>query len=400
MQLDFASMAILITINLGVMGLALPLVMGSPISRAAQHAQRYFVLQAVAWALILSASRVRGTSWDMVLSVGATCAASAALWQMAQALQQWLGPRPLRRWLLILSILAPAGFAVLFQHSAWRMAWYSLCHALMITSLGWMCLRPRRTVSNAWRYLMAACSILMAAGLFTRAYLAGWTPWLQDFAQDNSVNHVFALIAQLCGTLFLVSMLVAWRDETNQKLRDMAMTDQLTGLANRHALLQKAPEMQAHAHRQKIPLALVLLDIDYFKTVNDQHGHVIGDQALQLLAQVLRQHTRGDEIASRWGGEEFCLLLYAQTETVEKFYQRLSEALQAQSLHDLGFGLQLSAGCAIQMPHYSYSLTQLLQYADAALYTAKSQGRGQLSFQTSPLPPPLAPACTLQGRTL
>ena len=85
MQLDFASMAILIAINLAVIGVALPLAMGTPISRAAQHMQGYFLLQALGWALILAASRIRGTTWDPIFSIAATCAASAAQWLMAKA---------------------------------------------------------------------------------------------------------------------------------------------------------------------------------------------------------------------------------------------------------------------------------------------------------------------------
>lgn len=112
MQLDFISMATLIAINLVVIGMALPLVMGTPVSTAAQHAQKYFVLQALGWGLILAAARLRGSTWDPALSLLATCAASAAQWQMAQALQSWLGPRPLRRWVLVLCLLGPLGFAV------------------------------------------------------------------------------------------------------------------------------------------------------------------------------------------------------------------------------------------------------------------------------------------------
>lgn len=392
MQLDFASMAILITLNLVVIGLALPLVMGAPISRAAQHAQRYFLLQACGWGLILVASRIRGHALDPFISLAAACAASAAPWQMAQALEHWLGPRPLRRLVLTLCCLGPIGFAFLLDHIAWRMTWYSACHAALIASLGWMCLHPQRSAATSWRYLMASSAVVMALSLLTRAVIASQTPWLQEFAQETITNHVFAIIAQVCGSLALVSMLVAWRDETNQKLRNMAMTDQLTGLANRHALLHTAPLMLAQAQRQHLPLAVVLLDLDHFKQVNDVHGHAVGDQALQLLARVLQSEMRADELAARWGGEEFCLLMFAQPEGIERFYQRLSTALRRQSQATLGFALQLSAGGALQSTAMPQKLEQLLQQADTALYRAKRDGRGQLALALATLPPPMAPA--------
>lgn len=396
MQLDFASMAILIAINLAVIGVALPLAMGTPISRAAQHMQGYFLLQALGWALILAASRIRGTTWDPIFSIAATCAASAAQWLMAQTLQSWLGPHSLSRLVLGLCVLGPLGFIFFIDSMTQRMAWYSLCHGLSIACLGWMCLRPQRPAAPHWRYLMAGCALVMSCSLFTRAYLAAYTPWLSGFAQDGVANHVFAVIAQVCGSLVLVCMLVAWRDETNQKLRELALNDQLTGLANRHALLQAAPLMQALAKRQQLPLAVLLLDIDHFKAVNDQHGHSVGDQALQLLARVLKSEVRSDEMAARWGGEEFCLLLYAQPTAVDAFYQRLCVMLQQQSLQELGFALHLSGGCALQSLQQPQSLQQLLQHADTALYEAKSNGRGRLVFERTSIAPALAPARAAQ----
>lgn len=399
MQLDFASMAILIAINLAVIGVALPLAMGAPVSRAARHVQGYFLLQALGWTLILVANRIRDTPWDPIFSVAAACAASAAQWQMAQTLQSWLGAHPLRRVVIGLCIAGPLGFIFFIDSMPQRMAWYSLCHGLSIVSLGWMCLRPQRPASSSWRYLMVGCAVVMGGSLFTRAYLAAYTSWLGGFTHDGTANHIFAVIAQVCGSLVLVSMLVGWRDETNQKLRELAMNDQLTGLANRHALLQAAPLMQALAKRQQLPLAVLLLDIDHFKAVNDQHGHNVGDQALQLLAKTLQSQVRSDEMASRWGGEEFCLLLYAQPAAVDALYQRLCALLQHQSLQELGFSLHLSGGCALQSPSNPQSLQQLLQHADTALYEAKSNGRGRLAFERTAISPALAPARAAQAQS-
>lgn len=392
MSLDFFSMALLIAINLAVMGLVLPLVMGSPVSEAAQHAQRSFLVQAMSWVALLTASRLRGLPVEPWISVLGTVLATAAQWQLCLALQGWLGPRPLRRLVLALCILAPLGFTLLLGHIAQRMAWFSVCYGLIVACLGWMCLFPQRPTARAWRYLLATCTLVIAGTFLTRAYLALAAPALPDFTSNTQVNHVFALLGQLCSSLSLISALVAWRDETSQQLRDQALTDQLTGLANRHALLQQAPRMLELAQRQQLPLAVLMLDLDHFKSVNDQHGHAMGDRALQVLAQVMRSTLRSDEIAARWGGEEFCVMLYGPTAAAENFYQRLSSALSHDSEQILGFGLQLSAGCAIAHPTRSYQLEPLLQQADVALYLAKHRGRGQLVVADAPVPPPLAPA--------
>lgn len=381
MTFDFASMAILTAVNLAVIGMALPVVMGTPLSQAAHHTQSYFLFQGVAWGLIVAASRLRGTPLDPALSLAAACAASTAQWQMAKALDHWLGPRPLRYVLMVACLMGPVGFALLIHSMPLRIAWYSLCHAATIACLGWMCLHPQRSTAQSWRYLLAGCATVMTVCLLARAYLAANTLLLQDFGHSTQLNIGFTVCAQICGSLTLVSLLVAWRDETNQQLRNMAMTDQLTGLSNRYAMLQTAPLMQAIAKHQQLPLAVVMLDIDHFKAVNDEYGHAKGDQALQLFAQVLKQQLRADEMAARWGGEEFCLLMYAQAPAIDIFYQRLSRALLQRSLQELGFALHLSAGCALQPSHQARHLEALLQQADTALYAAKSSGRGKLAFE-------------------
>lgn len=381
-SLDFISMAVLIALNLAITGCTLPLVMGTQVSRAAKHGQAYFLLQATGWLLVMLGTRLRGMAiepWVVGLS---TCCASAALWQMSLALEQWLGPRRLRYAVWALCLLGPLGFAIWHADMQLRLVWYCGLHGLTMLGIGSLCFQPQRHVGTAWRYLMAACALTMACTMLMRAYVAATTPDFHDFTQDNRLNHVFVLIAHLCGTMTLVSMLVAWRDEANQQLRELAMSDQLTGLANRHALLQAAPLMLSMAQRQQLPLSVMLLDMDHFKAVNDRHGHVTGDAALQLLGQVLRMGTRSGELAARWGGEEFCLLVYGAEKDVDIIYQRLRHLLHHQSQQQLGFALTISCGCAIQFPHAAFTgdFQDLLHAADTALYAAKTQGRDRLVF--------------------
>jgi diguanylate cyclase (GGDEF)-like protein len=216
----------------------------------------------------------------------------------------------------------------------------------------------------------------MGLMLFVRSYLALATPFLPSFTADSGANQVFALLTTLSSTLLMVAVLVAWRDETSQQLRDLALQDMLTGLANRRALLERAPAMLAHAQRHRQALALVMLDLDHFKHVNDEHGHAVGDQTLCLFARLLQQQLRADEIAARWGGEEFCLLLYTTSDGVDSLCTRLQAALLQASVQTLGFEVRFSAGCAHAPQVWSeLCLDLLLPPADAALYAAKRRGR-------------------------
>ena len=93
------------------------------------------------------------------------------------------------------------------------------------------------------------------------------------------------------------------------ELRAVARTDPLTGLANRRALDERLAWMVRHAHRTAQPLAVAMLDLDFFKGINDQHGHTVGDEVLQGLARRVLARIRATDTFARWGGEEFCLLL-------------------------------------------------------------------------------------------
>ncbi|CAB5718380.1 Probable diguanylate cyclase AdrA [Delftia tsuruhatensis] len=400
--LDFFSMTAVVAINMMAMSAALPLAMGRRVSGAARHAQHFFLLQALAWTFILAASRLpQGLPWRDLLSLAAAACAAMAQWQMARALREWLGPRPplLERGLIALCALGPLGFALLLPQMALRTGWFSAIHGLCLLALAGLCLGPHRPVAHSWRYLMCGVAAFMGLMLLVRSYLALATPWLPSFTADSGANQIFALLTTLSSTLLMVAVLVAWRDETSQQLRDMALQDTLTGLSNRRALLERAPAMLAHAQRHHQPLALVMLDLDHFKHVNDEHGHAMGDRTLCLFARLLQQQLRGDEIAARWGGEEFCLLLYTSADGVDSLCTRLQSALLQASVQTLGFEVRFSAGCAHTPQVWSgLCLELMLPPADAALYAAKRRGRDCWTMVRLG-PPEQRPAGTAPDRT-
>jgi diguanylate cyclase (GGDEF)-like protein len=154
-----------------------------------------------------------------------------------------------------------------------------------------------------------------------------------------------------------------------------AERDALTGLGNRRHLERRACELLPRTLAEGQPLALVLLDLDHFKRVNDEHGHLTGDQVLVLLAQLLRENMRGSDVLARYGGEEFVLLLpgMAMAAAVE-VCERLRERVLG---HDWPMKLAISAsfGVAATPPH---AWPALLQQADEALYRAKAGGRNRV----------------------
>jgi diguanylate cyclase (GGDEF)-like protein len=188
-----------------------------------------------------------------------------------------------------------------------------------------------------------------------------------------------ANVAQVVTTL---SILVAWREEAELELRRQAVTDVLTGLLNRRGWGELAVPQLASAHRHGIAVALLAIDLDHFKRVNDVYGHAVGDQALRLLGRLLQKEQRAGDCVARLGGEEFGMLLsYTGVEAAARFDARLRAAVRAATLAELGFAMEFSSGLAALRENES--MEDLLKRADAACYVAKSQGRGRLVLAES-----------------
>jgi diguanylate cyclase (GGDEF)-like protein len=163
-----------------------------------------------------------------------------------------------------------------------------------------------------------------------------------------------------------------------RKLKLAAMTDPLTQLPNRRFAMTRLDEEWLHAERAGAALALVMFDIDHFKTVNDGHGHQVGDDVLREVASVLRQHTRGDDVCARIGGEEFLLICRNATARAAAVVgDRVRQAVAALEFPGLGLPITLSAGVAERGPA-TLGSGQLLRHADDALYDAKARGRNRV----------------------
>ena len=170
-------------------------------------------------------------------------------------------------------------------------------------------------------------------------------------------------------------------DEQRAELTRLATLDELTGLFNRRFFMRRLKEEVERAARYQSPLSLLLLDIDYFKRVNDTYGHLVGDAVLVTLAAVLRATFRRTDVAARYGGEEFCALL-TQTDLMgaEQVAERMRQAFASQPV-ELQDGTRLSVTCSAGVAEFGRDAGDsqtLLKVADGRLYRAKGAGRNRV----------------------
>lgn len=225
----------------------------------------------------------------------------------------------------------------------------------------------------------------------TRVPEIGWTlVVIQERSAEQSAfidlltqNLVAALLVS--AVLLVLAQLTLGREQ--QRLETIARTDNLSGLLNRQVFETLFHQLCAQVQRRGESLSVALMDIDHFKQVNDNHGHLIGDAVIRHVSQQLTRHLRESDPLFRWGGEEFLLLMPGCT--LEEAKERLETIRRDLHTHPLQLEQQ-SGELAITM---SFGLTvvvpgedsaQLVQRADQALYAAKHGGRDRICISPAP----------------
>jgi diguanylate cyclase (GGDEF)-like protein/PAS domain S-box-containing protein len=209
---------------------------------------------------------------------------------------------------------------------------------------------------------------------------------LQICRQDGSrISVSLNVTAVRDATGNIVQSRSSWRDITERKrleeqLQQQATTDGLTGIANRRRFIDLATVEIKRSVRLNHPLAMAIMDLDHFKSINDTYGHVIGDQALIALTRICQGNIREIDLLARFGGDEFVVLFPETTAgEAQAVMERLRLALNAQPIDLRGkpVALTISVGIA-GLASESMSLDTLLDHADHALYQAKDAGRNRV----------------------
>ncbi|MBI5461622.1 MAG: diguanylate cyclase [Gammaproteobacteria bacterium] len=175
--------------------------------------------------------------------------------------------------------------------------------------------------------------------------------------------------------------------EQQRKLEEFAVTDQLTGLYNRHFLYEAAQQAVANASRHRYPLSLLLLDLDHFKLINDRHGHDVGDKVLCEVGALLRKSCRDGDVAARFGGEEFVLLL-VQCPLADARIKAERLCAEVDAASPAGHKVTASIGVASLPLGQQANFEQLFKQADLAVYAAKRSGRNRVVLADPPMPVP------------
>ena len=212
-----------------------------------------------------------------------------------------------------------------------------------------------------------------------------------DYPTVVAAAYVGMVVVVLLSSTFLTTRVQSTREHLRrqkaelaqalEQIRQLATHDDLTGLLNRRAMLDRMQLEQRRSLRSGSPLLIAQLDIDHFKAVNDTHGHAAGDLVLQSFADTVRRNVRDTDVLARWGGEEFVLLL-CDTPAADAvaLMERLRQAVQAMQVPVPQGGGPITVTVSIGLARHAPAdpLAGTLERADQALYAAKAGGRNRV----------------------
>jgi diguanylate cyclase (GGDEF)-like protein len=242
-----------------------------------------------------------------------------------------------------------------------------------------LCEKLRADSKRSYTYIILLTS-MSETGNIVKGLSAGADDYL------TKPFHAEELIARI-GVGRRVADLQRQIEAKNHLLKELALTDALTGLPNRRAVEDWVNRQLQGAARHGFPLWVVLTDLDHFKKINDTYGHAVGDTVLKEFASVLKSSTRQSDMCARIGGEEFVVVMsHGEREGAIFAVNRIRKQIEAHNFTFEGGRVTITAsfGVAGFTEGMRPDFHQILAQADAALYTAKNQGRNRVEYAEIP----------------
>lgn len=242
--------------------------------------------------------------------------------------------------------------------------------------------RPRITAlrmpARVCALLLASLMLIMVVRMAANRPIERWAA-----AGKESLLTIYSREATMIEvTLLSFSFIVLFVKETDRRLQEETRTDSLTGLWNRRAMEEAAMREVGLAIQSKAPLALLMMDLDCFKDLNDTFGHALGDRALRAVGSVLLTATGSEDQTARMGGEEFAVLLPGRSlEEAAEVAERLRVTIGDLRLHETEYSASVTVSIGVSvLRDGEYGWTEMLCRADDALYRAKRQGRNRVEI--------------------
>ena len=352
--------------------------------RSALQWSAYALLTGMSLVLFVWSTQIRN---EEMRALGNVCVVTGVM-LMQRGVRQFVG-RSAPVWfyaLLLAVVLVLSWLGIAVQNGAMRVASISgLLGLLSLATTVDVYTYVRRKLELRWSAAWLALPLLLGSLVFllrsARAIVSPETV-VAEVTANSSLNIGSAVVFLVTALVFHLALVALVGARLMTELQRMSRYDSLTELLNRRAVDDLLRDEARRAVRANLPFSVLMVDADYFKTINDRFGHAAGDEALRHLAQILRAQMRDIDRVGRFGGEEFIVLLPGTSSTEAlSAAERLRDALLRRPWAWQGESLRLTVSTGVAAwrgPNDGVDL--LLQRADAALYRAKALGRDRFEF--------------------
>jgi diguanylate cyclase (GGDEF)-like protein len=378
------------TLFLVIMALSATLAVAVGIAARTQlrEGMGYWALGLLAHTLAYLLFALRGQASDWFSVVLGNVLLSSVFALFAEGVFQFQQRRP-PRWLLWLPV---AVVAVLFSA---LLPWYLVRVVIGVVIFVFQSLfvvvallqKRKETVGVGQYFLVTGFLVLIAMMLLHGGGVLLHREEIKSVLSSHWVPSLVFLVSALCTVVVSLGLILMAKERGDERNRKLAMRDELTGLINRRSLLEALAQQLAAARRYGQPLALLMVDIDYFKQVNDLHGHLSGDKVLKAMAHAVCKRTRAQDLPGRLGGEEFLVILPSTNlQGAAQLAETLRQGIETtafQSTAGKPVAITISVGVCERGQLEDASCDDMISAADQALYLAKQKGRNRVEVFAS-----------------
>jgi diguanylate cyclase (GGDEF)-like protein len=371
------------TISFGVINCALVMVLALIQSRIIeQHSKTLFIFAAAilcAGLSLLGYLTLKGDSHPLAIIFSCFGILTFSL-GMSAFLSLYNKANLIKAYALPLTVFAVLGLFA-FSDLGWKLTWTIATEGLIALTIAVIAFKQKDQESPIAKLVVAFLSLFI--GLASTPWMYALGHWL-IFQVDvrpagGGVEHVLLGLAwTLTPTVFYSALVVAINVRLANALKSRSEIDHLTGLANRRALYSQI-ENSPLGQENPEGFGVILLDIDHFKAINDTYGHLVGDQVLVHCAKVLSEAIRPQDLLSRYGGEEFCVVAKGINKTQAiHLSERLCNSLRLKPMPYGNSEIKTTVSVGVVYHDQIDSLQRIIAQADSAMYAAKASGRNKV----------------------
>ncbi|MGJ4940612.1 GGDEF domain-containing protein [Bradyrhizobium sp. HKCCYLS1011] len=293
--------------------------------------------------------------------------------------------------IVLLTSLAVTFFVYVYDSQSLRIMAYSIGQCVPVFLIARQLLDPQHGRVNPGARLAGVLAVMIMA-MFVLRVVGTLTGLDFNITHSSNVQSVAVLFLIFLSMSLNFGFLLMAVDRLRNEVADLALLDDLTGVANRRHLMQRLTEECARSERSGRSFALLVIDLDGFKLINDSYGHAAGDACLQHFTLMAQTRLRPDDMLARTGGDEFCIVLPSSAlREGEMIARRVLQVCRddAEACAGSDVGIAVSIGVAEWTREVGLFPDRLIAHADHALYAAKKQGKNRYALYDGT--PPLAP---------